>query len=227
MLNQGRNDPVLMSNEDLGQMLSSARANTADALGALIGSNVDGQPVMTGDEYLVFTCAHLTCAVPLSDLIEVLRPVPATVALPRSPDWMAGIFPHRSRFIALVDPMPLLTMPDTERSSETPTSISEDGLPQTSHVQRPVGPSLSAGALLIGIGEQSVAWVVNSVGDIIRLTPEAVHAFADESHQILNPRYAVGEFTLDDAHLSCVVLQSQVLLEDQLAQISESSTQNE
>lgn len=94
-------------------------------------------------DYLLFACAGAACAVRLSALREVLPFRPAAVRLPESPDWLVGVFALRAELFGLVDPAPLLL----------PGAGATRGLDP-------------AGALLVGTGERTLAWLVTEVGAI-------------------------------------------------------------
>jgi len=157
-----------------------------------------------------------------------LRPVPAVVALPGCPNWMLGIFPHRSQFIALVDPLPLLSATVTESNRCISMRSVGEYVQAAKAGQTSVDQSTGPTALLIGSGERCVAWSVSAVGDIIRLTSDSIREFAgmDDAYPQLDPRYSTGKCVLDESGEPCVVVQAHSLLEDQLARIAESATLN-
>src|SRR5262249_13395582 len=59
--------------------------------------------------HLRFRVASSSCLLPLDRLGGVLAERPRLIHLPYSPEWMLGVFPHRTGLVALVDPVPVLT----------------------------------------------------------------------------------------------------------------------
>lgn len=125
---------------------SSAEAATSvvdTAALADAGTSLSGTARPAPVDYLLFACAGVACAVRLSALREVLPSCPPAVRLPESPEWLLGVFALRAELFGLVDPAPLL-------------------LPGAG-ATRALDP---AGALLVGTGERTLAWLVTEVGAI-------------------------------------------------------------
>src|SRR5579862_7237302 len=96
---------------DLTQLLATARASRATAVAQLLQQaeqTSNAARTTVGVEHLLFVCANIPCAVPLTDLREALPTLPQTTPLPFSAPWLLGIFPLRTEVIGLADPIPLL-----------------------------------------------------------------------------------------------------------------------
>jgi len=161
-------------------------------------------------QYLLFECGHINCAVPLADLREVRNTVPRTIPLPGSPDWMLGIFPVRSEMLALVDPIPALF----GRLEQTVAPVGP--LP---------APALErASVMIVGTGERSLAFVVDSYSG----TPTGHGHELDTSAQMLVrtglpfvARYVAGIYAPADTDRRYAVLEADHLLSDLIAALEE------
>jgi chemotaxis signal transduction protein len=151
-------------------------------------------------DYLLFACAGAACAVRLSALREVLPSCPSAVRLPESPEWLLGVFALRAELFGLVDPAPLL-------------------LPGAG-ATRALDP---AGALLVGTGEQTLAWLVTEVGAIAtarddELLPPGEPGGADgagETPPIARP-YLTGWLVASGSGRRHAVIEAEALLNDLL-----------
>ncbi len=212
---------------NLAQLIAAARANTAEALEQLLQSaqSATGAPEpRAGTEYLLFACADVPCAVPLTALREVLVSVPQTVALPHSPDWLLGIFPRRSEILGLVDPAPMLL----GRSGTAP-SLAPNGLPATITSERVAaeagGVAAERWALVIEISGRSLAWVVRGVGDIALVQDSELDEASDPAHQgalQVREQYVTGVYRYPGSEDRFVILRTEQVLDDLLAALEES-----
>src|SRR5215813_9010691 len=115
------------------------------------GSRLPQAPL--GVPYLQFSVGGSSCLLALERLGGVLAEPPHLVYLPYSPEWVLGVFPHRTALVALVDPFPMLAdHAETGASPQPPIA----GAP----------PFLSRSpVVIIGSGERALAWAVSSIGD--------------------------------------------------------------
>lgn len=132
--------------------------------GALEADSLAALPAAREPGYLLFRSAGVDCAVPLAALREVLPDCPVALPLPHSPEWLLGVFALRAELVGLVDPAPLLFGTASDRSA----------------------PRSHGAALLASVGEQVLAWAVESIGAVAPLAPES-NAEADD-------RQAEGDF---------------------------------
>jgi chemotaxis signal transduction protein len=172
----------------------------------LDGAAVEGAgEVVEEPGFLLFRCAGVDCAVPLTNLREVLPQTPAVLPLPHSPKWLFGVFALRATLVGLADPSPLLVGVDPDGSA-------------TPH----------AATLLAGTGDSVLAWSVESVGNTAPITPllnEEADALAnlDGARDVSAPvvaRYAVGKIapTPDRRY---TVIDAETLLADMLRALEE------
>jgi len=207
---------------DLAQLMTAARASTVDAMERLLATAQTGEQsgqFPSGTGYLRFMCAGRQCAVPLSALREVLPAVPRTVYLPFSPGWLLGIFPLRNEMVGLVDPAAFLCRRD---GSSDPTQASEshpiaDSLP--SYEAGGILPNRApATALIVGNEGRSLAWAVESVGEIALVQHGELR---DLSEHILSSlpferRYVTHVYGPDESNTHILVLDAKKVLADQL-----------
>jgi chemotaxis signal transduction protein len=192
------------SRSAVGVKLPNGWDTVTDLLRRLEMGQADMQQAL-GPQYLLFECGGIPCAVPLTELREVLKEVPRTIPLPSVPEWMVGIFPIRSEILALVDPLPALC---GGRDAEG-ESAGTGALP---------GPTVGRGAtLIIGAGERSLALVVDSYGGTVTIEGREM----DTRQQAISatglpvmPRYVAAMYTLADSGQRHAVLRVDLLLDD-------------
>lgn len=174
-----------------------------------------------GDEYLLFLCAGIPCAAPLKSLREVLLSTPRPVFLPFSPRWMLGICPLRMELVGLVDPMPILLGDPGDGTPFWPSDATSPAFPAA---LPPATESGSLPALVVGDDERSLGWVVQAVGDIVRIdehdivtTPDAIAA----AQLSFTSRYVAGMYTPPESDQRHVILNMEPLLEDLVSALRE------
>jgi chemotaxis signal transduction protein len=214
----------------LVQLLAAARANSVDAMDRLLQkAESDALAVAPPDgaEYLLFACADVPCAVPLTALREVRPSLPQVVPLPFSPDWLIGIFPLRTELLALVDPAPLLLGRSADHAASWLMPQNARHSLYERRVTAPlVNPLLPTTALLIGEGERVLAWAVTAVGDIVAVQDEQITP-ADEANlgsiagTPMLERYVTGVFTPPQSDQSYMILDARLVLDDLLAALEE------
>jgi chemotaxis signal transduction protein len=183
----------------------SSRALTLDAMERLlsqIAQGTDPTEGRTGSEYLLFTCGHTPCAVPLTELREVLPSLPAAVPLPFSPPWLLGVFPLRTELVGLADPTPVLlgALRGPEPGAPRPTT-----------------------AIIVGDANNLLGLAVSSVGDIAVVEPdEIVHDHSLDGPQVALP-YAAGHYLTPDGSRIYAVVHMPRLVADVLAALTEAA----
>lgn len=168
---------------NLSQLLALARTRTIDEQRMALEQVRQGAaPVQSpvGTPYLLFTCADVACAAPLTYFREALPTLPTTVALPFSPPWMLGFFALHTELIGLVDPAPFLF------GSPELTSVSR----ARTHNGRVIVPGAASGpgenwrlaalesgptALIIGRDEHMLALAVAGVSDLAYVQEDEIH----------------------------------------------------
>jgi len=191
----------------LAELLAAARADAPDAVERLLRtSSATSASPTSGIEHLLFVCADVPCALPLTALREVMRATPETIPLPHSPPWMRGVFPLRAEILALVDPAPML--------------LGRQHLPAVDVLAKPTGTRATAMALVVGSDERSLAWVVDTVGAIAAVEAKDVDAGGGVG-QPARERYVTGVY--EDARTAAryTLLNAERLLDDLLAAIAE------
>jgi chemotaxis signal transduction protein len=159
---------------NLSQLLALARARTIDEQRIALEQVRRGDAPLAppeGDPYLLFTCADVACAAPLTQFREVLPTLPTTIALPLSPPWMLGFFALHTELIGLVDPAPFLfdapEMASLSRSRARNGRVIKPGATSPSGESwRLATPESGPTALIIGAGERMLALAVAGVGDL-------------------------------------------------------------
>ena len=137
--------------QTLSGLLATVQGNvSAQTLRAAQMSPLSQVPL--GVPHLRFSLANCTCLLPLDRLAGVLAAQYRLVHLPHSPEWVLGIFPHRTTLVALVDPLPVLA-----GSTEGPPS-------SLASVPRPL--PVTAPVVILGGGERMLAWRVTEIADI-------------------------------------------------------------
>lgn len=191
----------------LTELLAAARDTAPEAMARLLQAAGDA-PASTarGVEYLLFACANVPCALPLTALREVMRATPETIPLPHSPPWMRGLFPLRTEVLALVDPAPML--------------LGRQHLPAVDTPARPSGAHDTAMALIVGSGARSLAWLVDSVGAIAAIEATDVRA-ASGADLPPRERYVTGLYADARTGARYALLDAERLLDDLLGAIAE------
>lgn len=219
---------------NLAQLIAAARANvTGDLEHVLLSAQAAEAAIdpvdLDGTQYLLFACAGLTCAVPLTILREVLPALPSVVPLPYSPDWLLGIFPLRSEMLGLADPAAMLLGQPADGTSlqgmETEALLSS--------VAAQASPFVSDGApmtaLVVGTGERSLAWAVTMVGAIVLIrdgeisigAAGAAGSMEASSALPVAARYCAGIYTSPDGGQRIVIVRAETLLDDLLSALEE------
>jgi chemotaxis signal transduction protein len=208
---------------NLSQLLALARAQTIDGQReALEQAHRDADTVAlpTGDPYLLFTCADVACAAPLTHFREVLPTLPTTVALPFSPSWVLGFFAFHADLVGLVDPAPFVfadpEMTGISRARTRNGRVIVPGLAASPNTaQRQDAPESGPTAVVVGVGERTLALAVSSVGDIAYVAQNDL----DTAPSLIAParlpveRFRAGAFTLRDGQPAYQVLNMNALLD--------------
>ncbi|HEX6544076.1 MAG TPA: chemotaxis protein CheW [Ktedonobacterales bacterium] len=207
----------------LSQLLTLARAHTIDEQRIALEQAHRGEtPVAPpeGAPYLLFTCADVACAAPLTQFREVLPTLPTTVALPFSPPWMLGFFALHTELIGLVDPAPFLfESPDLATLSRARLRNGRVILPGSPSPSREnwrlAMPESGPTALIIGSGERMLALVVGRVGDVAYAKPGDISADADVASLPRAPatRFRAGVYREPGGQMAFSVLKMDVLLD--------------
>ena len=169
---------------NLSQLLALARTRTIDEQRMALEQVRQGAvPVEApaGIPYLLFTCADVACAAPLTYFREVLPTLPTTVALPFSPSWMLGFFALHTGLIGLVDPAPFLFgSPEFTSVSRARTHNGRVIIPGAATGSgenwRLAAPESGPTALIIGSGEHMLALAVAGVSDLAYVQEDEVHS---------------------------------------------------
>lgn len=167
-----------------------------------------------GDEYLLFLCAGIPCAALLRVLREVLLSTPRPVFLPFSPRWMLGVFPLRMEMIGLVDPVPLLL---GDLGGETPFWPADTPAPSFPTVVSSQYGARTTPTLIVGAPGQTLAWLVQAVGDIARVGEDELVTAPEQIAAARLPfvtRYVAGIYTPPAGGQQHVVLEADALMAD-------------
>lgn len=156
------------------------------AVGAIAMPGAIAADERQGSEYLLFTCRGMACAVPLQELHEVLRAVPASARIPFSPAWLLGIFALRTELLGLVDPAPMLL--GAAWSERNPAA------------------SPPAATLIVGFGEPLMGLAVGSIGEIVLLRPEQIESGDLSEDSAVAPTYISGRYQPPGASIIYAVL---------------------
>jgi len=162
--------------------------------------------------HLRFRLASSSCLLPLDRLGGVLAERPRLIHLPYSPEWMLGVFPHRTGLVALVDPVPVLT------GLSGPVEV----LPPLLFPTFGVSPSPPP-VLIVGSGERTLAWTVERITDIVYVQDREVDSLSElatHPSYAITPRYISGVHTADPAAHDLVLAVDQAL-DDMLAALVE------
>jgi chemotaxis signal transduction protein len=208
---------------NLSQLLALARAQTIDEQrDALEQAHraADAVAPPTGDPYLLFTCADVACAAPLTHFREVLPTLPTTVALPFSPSWVLGFFAFHTDLVGLVDPAPFLfadpEMTGISRARTRNGRVIVPGLataPNTAHRQG--APESGPTAVVVGAGERTLALAVSSVGDIAYVGKSDLEtaSVVVAPPRVPVERFRAGSFALHNIQPAYQVLNIDALLD--------------
>ncbi len=104
-------------------------------------------------ERLLFWINNKPYSAALTSLWEALPAIPKTTPLPFSPSWLVGLFPLRTDLVTLIDPRPLL----------------ENGMGEAT-TRGTLVPLGGEQALLIGETGRLIAFVVDRIGDIVKVS---------------------------------------------------------
>lgn len=206
----------------LSQLLALARAHTIDEQSDALEQASRGATSVAppeGDPYLLFTCADVACAAPLTQFREVLPTLPTTVALPFSPPWMLGFFALHTELIGLVDPAPILfessDLFTLSRARARNGRIIVPGERTSSGENwRLAQPESGPTALIIGTGERMLALAVGGIGDMAYVQPgeirdgQAVAAGA----RVPGERFCAGVYVEPGSQLAFYVVKVDALL---------------
>lgn len=207
----------------LAQLLALARAHTIDEQRAALERVHSGEaPVTTpdGDPYLLFICADVACAAPLTHFREVLPTLPMTVALPFSPPWVLGFFALHTELIGLVDPAPFL-FDSPELASLSRARMRNGRVIQPGSAAsigqnwRLAAPESGPTALIIGSGERMLALAVGGVGDMAYVRPEEVITNTTTIATARTPaeRYRSGVFIQPESQVAFQIVRIDILLD--------------
>ncbi len=208
---------------NLSQLLALARAQTIDEQSDALEQPhraADSVTPPTGDPYLLFTCADVACAAPLTHFREVLPTLPTTVALPFSPSWVLGFFAFHTDLVGLVDPAPFLfadpEMTGISRARARNGRIIVPGLAASpNNALRQGAPESGPTAVVVGVGERTLALAVSSVGDIAYMGKDDLDTAPVLTAPARVPveRFRAGSFTLRDSQPAYQVLKINALLD--------------
>lgn len=166
-----------------------------------IAQGTDPTEGRTGSEYLLFSCGHTSCAVPLRDLREVLPALPAVVPLPFSPPWLLGVFPLRTELFGLVDPAPIL-------------------LGRSAPSAEPAHPTT---ALVAGDDDGLIGLAVSGVGDIALVQPEEIVRDATLDAAGVALPYAAGHYVSPNDGRAYAIVNMPRLVADVLQALTEAA----
>ena len=170
-----------------------------------------------GQQYLLFWVGEWPCLVRLSELREALPAVPRHVALPFSPYWLWGIFPLRTDIVALIDPMPMLTL-----GSDAAGQASDASLARLSSTSA-VGRAEPLRALIVGEDEHQLALLVDRIGDICMIRDDDRRPLPSLSApgSAPLPQYVAEAFAMPGLDGVALALRVAQLVEDVLSALEE------
>jgi chemotaxis signal transduction protein len=162
-----------------------------------------------GVEFLVFSCQGIACAAHLTAIREVLVSLPVIASLPDSPPWFLGVFQLRAEILGAADISPMLTGEAPADSAARPP--------------RAAGTAGREHALVVGSGPASLALLVESVGDILRLRQREILLDLVEhpAFGVIAPRYRLGLLAPDGSPTRFVLVMLDTLLADMLSAITD------
>lgn len=193
----------------LAELLAAVRANTPEAMERLLQAASAPPESAAGVGHLLFACADVPCALPLTTLREVMRTTPAIILLPHSPPWMHGLFPWQAEIMALVDPAPMLLGRQHLAAVDTPARLA--------------GARPAAMALVVGDDQRALALVVDTVGDIAAVEAADVKDVpaGGGADLPLRERYVTGVYEHASTGTHFALLDAGRLLDDLLDAIAE------
>ncbi|HKV83029.1 MAG TPA: chemotaxis protein CheW [Ktedonobacterales bacterium] len=194
--------------------------------GLQLEAHVERYAEQSGDEYLLFLCAGIPCAAPLRALREVLLSTPRPVFLPFSPRWMLGVFPLRMEMIGLVDPVPLLL---GDLGGETPFWPADTPAPSFPTVVSSQYGARTTPTLIVGAPGQTLAWLVQAVGDIARVTEDELVTSPEQIAAARLPfvsRYVAGIYAPPQGGQQHVALDADALMADLVEGLREKDGEN-
>jgi chemotaxis signal transduction protein len=169
------------------------------------GTQSSGAPGERHVEFLTFSCAGIACAAPISAIREVLTALPMIASLPDCPIWFLGLFQLRAEILGAAD-LGLLLTGDVSIGADASALVT---YPALSGHER---------SIIVGAGAQSLALLVESIGEILTL----------QAHEILSDmvdhpwfgaiaqRYRLGLLAPDGAQTRFALIALDTLLTDAL-----------
>jgi chemotaxis signal transduction protein len=169
------------------------------------GARSSGAPGEHRPEFLTFSCAGIACAAPLSAIREVLTALPTIASLPDSPAWFLGVFQLRADILGAADLGLLVT---GRATSETDAPTRETYAALTGHER----------SIIVGAGAQSLALLVDSIGDILALEAHEVLSDLIEhpAFGAIAQRYRLGLLAPDGAQTRFALITLETVLTDAL-----------
>ena len=157
-------------------------------------------------ERLLFWIDDKPYSAALTSLWEALPAIPKTAPLPFSPSWLVGLFPLRTDLVTLIDPRPLL----------------ENGVGAAT-TRGTFLPLEGEQALLIGETGRLIAFVVDRIGDIVKVSGTAAPLHEEETAKRgISAGYVEGIYPFDnDGHESTIALNLTALYEDVIGKLEE------
>lgn len=184
---------------------------------AMTPQPTDTPAELTGQQYLLFWLGAWPCLVRLAELREALPAVPRHVALPFSPRWLWGIFPLRTDIVALIDPLPMLTLGPEAARHASDTSLAP--LASTAGFGLAEPPR----ALVVGEDEHQLALLVDRIGDIyvIRDDDRRPLSLPAEPGAAPLPQYVAEAYAVPGLDGEALALRVSKLVEDALSALEE------
>jgi chemotaxis signal transduction protein len=193
------------------QRLSSQYHSSA---GATAQTAVATQPAHVvserGAEFLTFSCDGIACATPLGAIREALMTTPAIASLPDSPDWFLGVFQLRAEIMGAADIRPLVMGQEIVGEG----ALAHELYPALTGRER---------AIIVGTGAQSLAFLVESIGDILSLRPHEILRDLVEhpAFGAIAPRYRLGLLAPDGHTTRFALVALDALLVDMLTALTD------
>lgn len=155
-------------------------------------------------ERLLFWIDDKPYSAALTSLWEALPAIPKTAPLPFSPSWLVGLFPLRTDLVTLIDPRPLL----------------ENGMGEATTRGTLASPG-GEQALLIGETGRLIAFVVDRIGDIVKVSGTVAPLREEEAAERgISAGYVEGTYPFDnDGHESAIALNLAALYEDVIGKL--------
>ncbi|HEX8729381.1 MAG TPA: chemotaxis protein CheW [Ktedonobacterales bacterium] len=207
-----------------GPDMMDGQASAVDALDSvMVGQDAaapdqdEPQDEPGGEQYLLFWLGDWPCLVRLAELREALPHVPRHVALPFSPRWLWGIFPLRTDLVALVDPIPMLTLgPETARDADATRRAGAAPLGVFGQVE-------PLRALVVGEGDHLLALLADRIDEIrvVRAEDQCPLDQPPSPSDAPLPRYIAESYTVEGLERPALALRVSHLVEDVLAALEE------